>query len=148
MESWIWLIFSSIGLLLILIELFLGVNTGLDMVFIGSAFILGGLVTWPVHSWAVSLITTLGICILYLALGRRFVHRWTATRKERTNVDSMIDRKGFVLVNISPGVPGLVKVGNEEWRAISDTLIEKGEFIIVKSITGVTLNVEKVEGGK
>jgi membrane protein implicated in regulation of membrane protease activity len=148
MESWIWLIFVSIGLIMILVELFLGIDTGLDMVFIGSAFIIGGLVTWPTHSWIAALIVTLVICILYLALGRRFVHRWTATRKERTNVDSIIDRKGIALVDISPGAHGRVKVGNEEWRAIAEQTIEKDEVIIVKSVNGVTLSVEKYEGGK
>jgi membrane protein implicated in regulation of membrane protease activity len=148
MESWIWLIFICIGLLMILLELIVGINTGLDMVFLGSAFIIGGLITWPAHSWVITLIATLVICILYLALGRRFVHRWTATRKEKTNIDIVIDRQGIVLKALTPGVTGQVKVGNEEWSARADDTIEKGESIIVKSISGVTLKVEKYKGGK
>ncbi len=42
---WVWLVFVGIGLLMILLELIIGVETGLDLVFFGSAFILGGLVT-------------------------------------------------------------------------------------------------------
>ena len=50
-DLWLWLIFVIAGLLLALLELIVGVETGLDLVFIGSALILGGLVTWPFHSW-------------------------------------------------------------------------------------------------
>ncbi|MCW4013900.1 MAG: NfeD family protein [Candidatus Bathyarchaeota archaeon] len=147
-DSWVWLIFIGIGLLMILLELIIGVGTGLDMVFLGSAFIIGGLVTWPFHSWVLTLIITLAICVAYLALGRRYVHRWTATRKELTNIDVTIGKKGIVLHRLTPGVNGLVKVGNEEWRARAEESIEKGEVIVVTAINGVTLNVEKHQGGK
>ena len=147
-DSWVWLIFIGIGLLMILLELIVGVGTGLDLVFLGSAFIIGGLVTWPFHSWVLTLIITLVICIAYLALGRRYVHRWTAVRKEKTNIDTIIGKKGIVLQTLTPGVNGLVKVGNEEWRAMGDESIEKGEIIVVTAINGVTLNVEKDKGGK
>ena len=146
--SWVWLIFTGIGLLMILLELIVGIETGLDLVFLGSAFIIGGLVTLPFHSWVLTLIITLIICVAYLALGRRYVHRWTATRKEKTNIDTIIGRKGIVLQSLTPGVIGLVKVGNEEWRARAEECIEKGEVIMVTAISGVTLNVEKFDGGK
>lgn len=147
-DSWVGLVFIGIGLLMILLELTVGVETGLDLVFIGSAFIIGGLITWPVHSWVLTLLITLVICIAYLALGRRYVHRWTATRKEKTNIDVIIGRKGIVLQNLNPGVNGLVKVGNEEWRARAEEDIGKGEVIVVTAISGVTLNVEKFKGGE
>ncbi len=147
-DSWLWFIFIGIGLLMILLELIVGVATGLDLVFLGSAFIIGGLVTWPFHSWVLTLIITLVICIAYLALGRRYVHRWTATQKEKTNIDVIIGRNGIVLQSLIPGNSGLVKVGNEEWRARAEDIIEKGEEIVVTGISGVTLNVEKIKGGK
>jgi membrane protein implicated in regulation of membrane protease activity len=147
-NSWVWLIFIGIGLLLILLELIVGVETGLDLVFLGSAFVIGGLLTWPFHFWVLTLIITMVICIVYLAIGRRYVHRWTAIRKEKTNIDAIIGRKGIVLQSLTPGVDGLVKVGNEEWRARAEENIEKGEAIVVTSIIGVTLNVEKFNGGK
>jgi membrane protein implicated in regulation of membrane protease activity len=147
-DSWVWLIFISIGLLMILLELIIGVATGLDLVFLGSAFIIGGLVTWPFHSWVLTLIITLVICVAYLALGRRYVHRWTATRKEKTNIDAIIGKKGIVLQSIARNIDGRVKVGNEEWKARAAEDIEKGTEIVVISISGVTLNVEKFKGGK
>ena len=44
-DAWAWLFFIGAGLLLIILELFLGIDTGLDLVFIGTAFVLGGLLT-------------------------------------------------------------------------------------------------------
>ena len=82
-DLWLWLVFVIVGLLLVLLELIVGVETGLDLVFIGSAFIVGGLVTLPFHSWLLTLIITSVICIAYVALGRRYVHRWTLVRKEK-----------------------------------------------------------------
>ena len=70
-DLWLWLIFVTVGLLLVLVELIIGVETGLDLVFIGSAFILGGLVTWPFGSWILTVIVTGAICVAYVALGRR-----------------------------------------------------------------------------
>jgi len=146
-DLWLWLVFVIVGLLLVLLELIVGVETGLDLVFIGSAFILGGLVTWPFHSWLLTLIVTSIICVAYVALGRRYVHRWTAVSKAKTNIDAIIGRQGIVLQNIAKNVDGRVKVGNERWRARAEQDIKKGDEIVVTGVSGVTLIVEKTKGG-
>ncbi len=146
-DSWVLLIFMAVGLLMILIELIVGVETGLDLVFLGSAFILGGLVTWPVNSWILTLIVTSVIFVAYVALGRRYVHKWTATSKSKTNIDAIIGRTGIVLQSIGRNVYGLVKVGNEQWRARAEYDIKQGDEIIVTGVSGVTLAVEKTKGG-
>jgi membrane protein implicated in regulation of membrane protease activity len=145
---WLWLILAVVGLLLAVTELFIGVDTGLDLVFIGSTFIVGGLVTWPFHSWVVSLVVVCIICIAYVAIGRRYVHRWRAVKTERTNVDAIIGKRGIVLRNITSNINGLVKVGNEKWQAVADEEIQEGSEIEVVEIKGVTLTVRKTGGGK
>ena len=146
-DLWLWLVFVITGLLLVLLELVVGVETGLDLVFIGSAFALGGLVAWPFDSWLLTVIVTSVICIAYVALGRRYVHRWTAVKKAKTNIDAIIGRQGIVLKSIAKNADGLVKVGNEQWRARAEEDIKKGEEIVVTSVSGVTLIVEKIKGG-
>ncbi len=147
-DSWVfWLVFIIVGLLLVLLELVIGVETGLDLVFIGSAFILGGLVSWPFNSWVLALIITGVICVAYVALGRRYVHRWTQVKQAKTNIDAIIGKQGIVLKNIAKNVDGLVKVGNEQWRARAEEDIKKGEEIVVNGVSGVTLIVEKTKGG-
>ena len=146
-DLWLWLVFVIAGLLLVLLELIVGVETGLDLVFIGSAFILGGLVTLPFNSWLITLIVTSVICIAYVALGRRYVHRWTLVKKAKTNIDAIIGREGIVLKNIAKNFDGRVRVGNERWRARAEEDIKEGQEIVVTGVSGVTLIVEKTKGG-
>jgi len=146
-DLWLWLVFVIAGLLLVLLELIVGVETGLDLVFIGSAFILGGLVTLPFNSWLITLIVTSVICIAYVALGRRYVHRWTLVKKAKTNIDAIIGREGIVLKNIAKNFDGRVRVGNERWRARAEEDIKEGDEIVVTSVSGATLIVEKTKGG-
>ncbi len=116
-DQWAWLIVLGLGLVLIILELLLGVDTGLDLVFIGTAFGLGGLITFAFHSWAWTLIASGVICVLYVIIGRRHIHKRTAVKLSRTNFDAVIGRSGAVKKDIGPGQDGLVKVDNEEWRA-------------------------------
>ena len=142
-NNWLWLIFVGVGLLFVLLELIVGIETGLDLVFIGSAFILGGLVTLPFKSWVVSLIVVAVICVAYVFLGRRYVHSRLAVKTERTNIDAIIGRKGIVLKNITANTDGRVRVGNERWRARAEEDIGEGDEIVVTSVSGTTLTVEK-----
>lgn len=146
-ESWLWLVFVVAGLLLAILELLLGVETGLDLVIIGSAFVLGGLVSWPFHSWMVAVIVTTAIAGTYIVLGRRYVHRWTAANKQMTNIDAIVGRRGITLRAVARNADGLVKVGNEEWRARADERIEPGEEVVVESVSGATLIVQKTKEG-
>ncbi|MBE0431690.1 MAG: NfeD family protein [Dehalococcoidia bacterium] len=148
-DAWVWLIFVIIGLVMVLLELVIGVETtGFDLVFLGSAFVLGGLVTWPAHSWVVTIVVTSVICIAYIAIGRRYVHRWAAVRKSRTNIDAIMGRTGIVLRSISRNADGRVKVGSEDWKARATEDIEEGTEIVVTDVTGATLIVEKTKGGQ
>ena len=146
-DLWLWLVFVIAGLLFVILELIVGVEAGLDLVFIGSAFILGGLATWVFHSWQLTVIVTSIICVAYVALGRRYVHRWTAVRKAKTNIDAIIGRQGIVLQSIAKNIDGRVKVGNEQWKARAEEDIKQGAEIVVTSVSGVTLIVEKTKGG-
>ena len=144
---WLWLVFVIVGLLLVLLELIVGVETGFDLVFIGSVFIVGGLASWPFHSWLLTVIVTSIICIAYVAIGRRYVHRWTAVSKAKTNIDAIIGRQGIVLKNIARNIDGRVRVGSERWRARAEEDIREGDEIVVTSVSGATLIVEKNKGG-
>jgi membrane-bound serine protease (ClpP class) len=146
-DSWLWLIFVAAGLVLVLMELLLGIDTGLDMVFIGTAFILGGLITMALGSWVWTAIISGVICVAYVFIGRRYIHRRIAVKGEKTNIDTIVGRTGTVRQDIGHEKIGLVKVGMEEWRARSEEEIKEGEEIVVTGISGVTLDVEKIKGG-
>ncbi len=146
-DSWLWLIFVAAGLLLAIMELLVGVDTGMDMVIIGSAFVLGGLITWPFQSWIATAIVVSIIAILYVAFGRKYIHQRLQIKDERTNVDSIIGKTGMVLREISENDNGIVKIDHEEWRARAVENIPEGNEVVVIKISGVTLTVKKQEGG-
>lgn len=146
-DSWIWLIFIGVGLVMVMLELFIGVETGFDLVCLGSALVFGGLVTWPFYSWVLTLIVALAICLAYIGIGRRYVHRWAVPRQEKTNIDTIIGKTGIVLQSIAPNDHGLVKIENEEWRARAEERLEKDTVVTVTGIRGVTLTVAKTKGG-
>lgn len=147
-NEWLWLIVIVIGFLFALTELLAGVDTQLDLVFIGSSFIIGGLISWPFKSWVLTIVLSSVICIAYVAVGRRYIHRWTATKKEKTNIDAIIGKKGFVTRDIDKSNSGQVKIGMEQWRAVSEETIPTGTEIEVIEVKGVTLTVRKIPGGK
>jgi membrane protein implicated in regulation of membrane protease activity len=146
-DLWLWLIFVGAGLLFILLELLVGIDTGLDMVFIGTAFLIGGLISWPFKLWGVTVSITVIICIAYVFIGRRYVHRWTAVNLAKTNIDAIIGSTGIVLTDIKERNVGRVKVGNENWRAKAEEDIPEGNEIVVTGVVGATLTVKKYEGG-
>lgn len=146
-DSWLWLIFIGLGLAMILAELILGLETSLDLVFIGSAFALGGLVTWPVQLWFITLLVTAVICVGYIFLGRKYIHNRISVQTTPTNIDTIIGRHGIVLSDIRGTSVGRVKIGNAKWRASAENEIHEGEEIIVTGVSGTTLSVKKSEGG-
>ena len=146
-DTWLWLIIIIIGLVLIITELLLGVDTGLDLVFIGSAFVLGGLITFALDSWVWTAVATGVICIAYIVIGRRYFHRLIAVDAAKTNIDTIIGKSGIVHEPVSVGNDGLVKVDSEYWKARSDEIITEGELVTVTAIKGVTVTVRKKAEG-
>lgn len=68
--------------------------------------------------------------------------------REKTNADSLIGRKGIVTEDISNiYATGQVTVAGQEWtaRSVDDGItLEKGEMVVIRSISGVKLMVEPV----
>jgi membrane protein implicated in regulation of membrane protease activity len=147
-DAWAWLFFIGVGLVFIMLELFIGIDTGLDLVFIGTAFVLGGLITLAMQSWVWTAIVSGIICVVYVVIGRRFIHNRTAIKAQKTNIDTIVGKTGVAEQDIAPGQEGLVKVGYEQWRARSEENLKKGEAVTVAGVSGVTLNVKKAEGSK
>lgn len=146
-HAWIGPIFLGIGLILIILEM-AGLEMEFDLIIIGSAFALGGGITWPFHNWYATVAVIFGLLVFYIAVGRAYVHRrWLAHKGEKTNIDVFIGKTGRVVKTITQDDGGQVKVGYEEWRARADEDIAEGEHVEIISISGVTLNVKKIEGG-
>jgi len=150
LDTWLWAAFVVVGLLMILLELFIGVETGFDLVMLGSALILGGILTSFADSWLVTALCASAFCALYVGIGRKYVKAKMKVSDTKTNVDAIIGKTGTVKSSIGKNTSGLVKIGNEEWRARSEECIniKEGEYITVVDVTGGTLIVKKKKDKK
>ncbi|UCB43001.1 MAG: NfeD family protein [Dehalococcoidales bacterium] len=146
-DEWLGLIFVGVGLLLALLELLGGVETELDLVAVGSAFIIGGLAGWLFEWWLIAVLVTSLLCIAYVAVGRRYIKRWVQPTEAKTNVDALIGREGVVIKGIAKNNPGRIRVGNEEWLGSAEEDFDEGAEVVVTAVRGATLIVTKANGG-
>ncbi len=138
-------IFVLVGLGVVLLELFVGIYTGFDLVLIGSSIILGGIVGAFYPNLMVMLLVTSAAIFLYLVFGRSLIQKKLYLQTHQTNIDALIGSFGVVVKPIKPHHPGQVKISGEYWRAESDTVLNPGDEIKVVSIQGVTLKVTKLD---
>jgi len=144
-DQWTWAIFVAIGLVMVLMELIIGVDTAFDLVIIGSILIIAGAVTIPFHNWWLTLVIAIVLSIIYLSLLRGYVRRRMRFGGLKSNIDAYIGQAAVVLKDISTTEVGRVRVGAEEWRARADEPINAGEEVIIESVKGITLTVKKKE---
>lgn len=132
-----------LGIISIFLELILGVATGFDLFLVGLSLIVGGGLGL-VFTDTVGLISTLVLIVLYIVFGRAFLKSKLTTSIIPSNSDALIGKNGVVTAQISPHHPGKIKIDGEIWRAESDTTIDIGKSVVVKSLSGVTLKVVSV----
>lgn len=130
------------GLLLILAELIAGIDTGFDLVLIGSILIISGLLNLLLPNPTTTLIFAALLSAVYILIGRKLIRKNTSIKTHKTNIDSLIGKKGTVLETITKSSAGLVKVEDEKWRAKAEKRIEKNSEVEIISIEGVTVIVK------
>lgn len=136
-------LFMVIGLFSIAAELFIGIQTGFDLVLIGSILTVSGLVGSLTTNTAIALILATVLNILYIFFGRKFIKKKIIVITHSTNIDKLIGATGVCIRSITPDTAGLVRLSDEDWRASSDEIIYEKDKIKVISIEGVTLKVQK-----
>lgn len=137
-------LFVIAGLLLVLAELLVGIQSGFDLVLIGSILVISGFVGMFTGSTVLMLVLATALSILYIAVGRNRIRQKITTITKKTNIDKLIGANGVVVRSITPDTPGLVRVDDEDWRASAEEIIYERDGIIVESIEGVTLRVRKL----
>ena len=142
--QWNWVLVIS-GALMILVEVALGGFTGFDLFLIGSSFVAGGAVGLLLHSVPAGLVATSVLCVVYIAVGRRWVKSRIKGRTTASNVDALIGQRGKVLVRVADHEAGQVRVRDEVWRAQTVAGVagpfEPGAEVTVEGVEGVTLKV-------
>jgi len=133
---------------MVLLEVVLGAITGFDLLLLGSAVLLGGVLGLITGSSAVGVATAGVLALLYVFIGRRRVRGRLNRPSIPSNTDALLGRNVRVVERISTDHVGRVKIEGEEWRAqVEGPLrdpIEPGETVRVTRIDGVTLLVARV----
>lgn len=115
-------------------------------------FALGALVALAVAAvggpiW-LQVIVFFAVSLLALFCFRNIAKEHFNRNRVKTNADSLIGKKGIVTEDISNlYATGQVTVAGQEWtaRCVDDAVtLEKGEMVVIRSISGVKLMVERV----
>ena len=134
-----------LGLILILSELFLGIQTGFDLVLVGSILVIGGFSGVLTGNLTLALGICVGLSLIYIFYGRTFVKSKIIIFTHKTNIDKLIGKRGVVVRSITPDTAGMIRLDDEDWRATSDEVIYEKEKAEIISIEGVSLKVKKVK---
>lgn len=132
------------GLLMILAELIVGIDTGFDLLLIGSILVVSGLIGSLVGGIGLTLILAIAMTLLYIFLFRSKVKARITVATSKTNIDKLIGATGTVVRRIAPDSAGIVRVNDEEWRASADEIIYESDTVVVNAIEGVTVIVQRL----
>lgn len=134
--GYLWLI-AGVGLLLC--------EIGTPGLFLFSSLAVAAIATAPFAFWEISLqaqcLVFLGFSVINFFVMRRYIHKLQHTR-HKSNIDALVGQRGVVTTLISPHRPGRIKVGGEEWVAVTvEEAYQKGTEVMVIAVRGNKLVV-------
>lgn len=144
LEAWIiWLI---IGVIFIISEIF---TVGFVMMPLGIAALASSLIAYlfPHTGIGPQLGAFIVAGIILLFFGQKLANKIAKDPSIKVGAERLVGSHGLVLEKIdSAKNTGLVRVMQEEWRASSEdqSVIEKGEKIVVVEVDGTHLTVKKI----
>lgn len=146
MEAWFdpWIIWVVIGIICIIIEIF---TPGFLFLSFGVGAILTGLVALIIPSMVFQILTFAVITLIVFLLSRKFSKKLISADYEDTNVKALIGKSGKVTQEIPANEKGYVKIGGEEWAAVSqdNKEIKKNARVTIKDIEGNKVIVTVIE---
>ena len=149
MEAWFdpWIIWVAIGIICIIIEIF---TPGFLFLSFGLGAILTGLIALVIPSIALQILAFAIISLIAFLLSRKFSKKLISNNYEDTNVKALVGKTGKVTQQIPTNEKGYVKIGGEEWSAVSkdNNEIKKDARIVVNDIEGNKVIVTLVEEEK
>lgn len=129
---------------MILAELVLGIQTGFDLLLIGSILVISGFAGILTGSELLMLILAIGLSVLYIAVGRKKIRQKITTVTKKTNVDKLMGATATVERDINPDTAGMVRIDDERWRASADEVLYVGDVVTIEAVDGVTVIVRKL----
>ena len=146
MEQYMWIIWLALFVVMLVIE---GAGPGLVSIWFSFGALIALLVSFiPGVAWWIELIVFVVVSVATLLAFRPVVKRFYKRNNIRTNVDSFVGKRGYVIEDITFLKPGAIKIGDVSWTAIpidKNAKILENEVIEVVAINGNKLVVKKVE---
>ena len=146
MEAYMWIVWLGLFVLMLIIE---AIGPALVSIWFSFGALIALIVSFiPGIPWWVEVIVFLVISIATLLALRPLARKYFKRNSVRTNVDSFVGKRGYVIEDITLLRPGAVKIGDVSWTAIpvkEDETILENEIIEVVAVNGNKLTVKKVE---
>ncbi len=143
MNSTYWLIALAV---LLVIEI---ITLGLTTIWFAGGALVAFLLSLVSDSFILELVVFLVVSLVLLFFTRPIAQKYFNKQRVKTNYESLIGRDGKVIERIDNfNNTGQVMVGGLEWtaRALdSQEIIETGERVIIREVSGVKLIVEVEE---
>jgi len=142
-----WMIWIAIGLVCLIIEIF---TPGFLFMSFGVGAIITGLFSILNISLPIQISIFIFVTFIIFLFMRKISKKIISQASEETNIFALNGKTGIVTKEILLEARGYVKVGGEEWSAISDKneIIENGVKVIINSVEGNKLIVSKFEEGE
>jgi len=142
MEWWaIWIIVAGVLLIAEMLTL------TFYLLWIGIGAVVAAAVALIVPDGIVLQALSGGVAALLLTVfTKRLTRRFRESRGYRDAIQELVGKQGIVVEAISPGSPGIVKVGNESWSATSLDTLRKDDQVRVISRGTTVLEVQKWGG--
>ncbi|MDO9577063.1 MAG: NfeD family protein [Candidatus Cloacimonadales bacterium] len=140
-----WMIWVAIGIICLIIEIF---TPGFLFMSFGIGAIITGVLVWMTDvSIPLQILIFAIITFIVFLFTRKISKRLISDESVPTNVDALKGKQGTVVKEIPVDGRGYVKVGGEEWSAISskNEKIKIGKKVIIQKIEGNKLIVAEAD---
>lgn len=142
----VWLVWLLIGVGLLVLE---AVTVAFVAIYFGVAALVAALVAGLGAPVWLQVVLFCAVSLLGLVLTRRIATRLFRGPAVRTNVHSLVGRRGVVTKPIAPDDAGQIRIGGDYWTAqpyFDDAaVIPEGARVEVMKVVGVTAVVMPIE---
>ena len=139
MDTWIWL-----GIIILLSILEASTISLVSIWFIISAIVSLILSVFKID-FTICFAVFVIVGLILMLTTRKSMTKFLNLKKENTNIDRIIGKKGVVTEEITKDNIGEVKVEGKKWSAYSDETLPIGTYVKILKIDSVKLNVMKWE---
>ena len=146
MEQYMWIIWLSLFVIMLIVE---ALGPALVSVWFAFGALIAMIISFiPGVAWWIQVVVFVVLSAAAFFVLRPISKKFIKTNEVKSNVDSLVGKKGYVIEKISFLNPGSCKIGDVIWTAVAlneKEEIEKDEVVEVVTIDGNKLIVKKVE---